>query len=90
MRDTRFPALVYDKQHDFKIQNSVNRTLVTGLTKFTGFSGLYRSEIGSQFGDSNPNLLASLIADRLSLNRSLAMRVQSFVRDFDICYWRSK
>ena len=29
MRDTRFPALVYDKQHDFKIQNSVNRTPVT-------------------------------------------------------------
>ena len=28
MRDTRFPALVYDKQHDFKIQNSVNRTPV--------------------------------------------------------------
>jgi hypothetical protein len=28
MRDTRFPAFVYDKQHDFKIQNSVNRTPV--------------------------------------------------------------
>jgi hypothetical protein len=33
MRDTRFPALVYDKQHDFKIQNSVNRTPVTEFTK---------------------------------------------------------
>lgn len=28
MRDTRFLALVYDKQHDFKIENSVNRTPV--------------------------------------------------------------
>ena len=34
MRDTRFPALVYDKQHDFKIQNSVNRTPVRCIFVF--------------------------------------------------------
>ena len=33
MRDTRFPALVYDKQHDFEIQNSVNRTPVKNSMK---------------------------------------------------------
>ena len=33
MRDTRFPALVYDKQHDFEIQNSVNRTPVVNFMK---------------------------------------------------------
>jgi hypothetical protein len=48
MRDTRFPALVYDKQHDFEIQNSVNRTPVKFLVLLA--VDTHRSRVAAPFG----------------------------------------